>query len=213
MRHDIRLTPARVSVILVALAANPDPKENTMSLFTCCLWWFVLGLLLGWLLNWLLSKLLRADPPAASRSALDAGSGSTARAAAATVAPAPSAPPGATAERLSSTAIPAPRVVDVSAARASGFNLKHADDLTIIEGIGPKIDELFRASGVSTFASVARLGVAEMQAILDKGGPHFKLANPGSWAQQALLASENRWAELKRLQHELIGGIAPPADS
>jgi hypothetical protein len=42
--------------------------------------------------------------------------------------------------------------------------------------------------------------------ILERGGPHFQLANPGSWARQAALASENRWAELKRLQEELISG-------
>jgi uncharacterized membrane protein YeaQ/YmgE (transglycosylase-associated protein family) len=27
-----------------------------MSLFTCCLWWFVLGALAGWLLSWLLNR-------------------------------------------------------------------------------------------------------------------------------------------------------------
>jgi uncharacterized protein (DUF885 family) len=37
-------------------------------------------------------------------------------------------------------------MIDVGAARAAGFNMKHADDLTIIEGIGPKSDELLRAN-------------------------------------------------------------------
>jgi hypothetical protein len=61
-------------------------------------------------------------------------------------------------------------------------------------------------NGVVSFAQLARLGVPEILDILERGGPHFQLANPGSWARQAALASENRWAELKRLQEELISG-------
>jgi predicted flap endonuclease-1-like 5' DNA nuclease len=172
-----------------------------MSLFTCCFWWFVLGVLLGWLLNWLLSRGLRADRTAPNPVRTD-----TAHAP-------PIAPPTPVAPTRAADAPPgvAPpkRVIDVAAARAAGFSLKHADDLTIIEGIGPKIDELFRTHGVTSFAQVARLSVSDMLKILEQGGPHFKLANPGTWAQQALLASENRWSELKRLQDELIGGIEP----
>jgi predicted flap endonuclease-1-like 5' DNA nuclease len=167
-----------------------------MSLLACCFWWLVLGFLLGWLFNWLLSKWLRKDPPAAARADQEA----VAREAAAhhdALVSAASTPPA--------------RVIDVGAARAAGFNIKHADDLTIIEGIGPKIDDLFHANGVVSFAQLARLSVPEMFEILERGGPHFQLANPGSWARQAVLASENRWAELKRLQEELILGI--PADS
>lgn len=48
-----------------------------------------------------------------------------------------------------------------------------------------------------------------MLKILEQGGSHFRLANPGTWSQQALLASENRCSELKRLQGDLIGGIEP----
>lgn len=172
-----------------------------MSVLACCFWWFVLGVVLGWLLNWLLSRGLRADPPVAPR--------------------APSNPIGTPSEGeetpaetlVHAAASPPGRIIDVGAARAAGFNLKHDDDLTIIEGIGPKIDELFHANGVASFAQLARLSVPEMLAILDRGGPNFQLANPGSWARQAALASENRWAELKRLQEELITGIGPSGGS
>jgi len=166
-----------------------------MSQIACCFWWLVLGFLLGWLANWLLSKMLRKDFP--DRPRIDE----------------------ATAAReaalnhdalVEAAAAPPARVIDVGAARAAGFNLKHDDDLTIIEGIGPKIDDLFHANGVVSFAQLARLSVPEMLDILERGGPHFQLANPGSWARQAVLASENRWAELKRLQEDLIAGR--PAD-
>jgi predicted flap endonuclease-1-like 5' DNA nuclease len=177
-----------------------------MSLLACCLWWFLLGLVLGWLLNWLLSKALRrdvpptrtslADPPTASTGAFTSTPAAIPASAAPTYADAPTKPPPS-------------RLIDVGAARATGFNLKHADDLTIIEGIGPKIDELFRTHGVTGFAQLARVSHADMLTILENGGPHFKFANPSSWARQALLASENRWAELKILQEELIGGVDP----
>ncbi len=165
-----------------------------MSQIACCFWWLVLGFVLGWLANWLLSKALRRAPSAATRVDTEGAE----RAAVAhhdAIVEAASAPPA--------------RVIDVGAARAAGFNLKHDDDLTIIEGIGPRIDELLHQNGVASFAQLSRLGVPEILEILERGGPHFQLANPGSWARQASLASENRWAELKRLQEELISGRAP----
>jgi predicted flap endonuclease-1-like 5' DNA nuclease len=166
-----------------------------MSLFACCFWWFVLGFLLGWLANWVLAKALRRTSPSSARVANGVSVEETAALA------------EAQHEALiSAAAAPPPRVIDVGAARAAGFNLKHADDLTIIEGIGPKIDDLFHANGVVSFAELARLSVPEMLEILERGGAHFQLANPGTWAEQAALASENRWAELKRLQDDLIRG-------
>lgn len=96
------------------------------------------------------------------------------------------------------------RMVDVGAARAAGFNLKHADDLTIIVGIGPRTEELFRANGIESFVQVAQLRVDELLDVLERGGPNFRLSNPSSWAQQALFAAENRWLDLKRVQYEMM---------
>jgi predicted flap endonuclease-1-like 5' DNA nuclease len=159
-----------------------------MSALACCFWWFLLGLLLGWLLNLLLQKLLRKDETPEVR-----------------YVPAPAAAPVAP-QRLMAGG------VDVGAAALAGFSVKGDDDIIIIEGIGPKIAELFRNNGVSTFAQVSKLSVPEMSAILDKGGSRFKLANPGSWAHQAQLAAENRWAELKVLQDELYAGVEATPD-
>ena len=46
-----------------------------------------------------------------------------------------------------------------------------------------------------------------MRTILDSGGSRFRIANPSTWAQQATLAAENKWAELKKLQDNLSGGV------
>jgi predicted flap endonuclease-1-like 5' DNA nuclease len=96
---------------------------------------------------------------------------------------------------------------DLAAAKAAGFNIKQADDLTAIEGIGPKINDLFKENGVTTFAQLAKQTVPQMRAILDKGGARYRIANPATWAQQADLAANNQWTELKKLQDALSGGV------
>jgi predicted flap endonuclease-1-like 5' DNA nuclease len=96
---------------------------------------------------------------------------------------------------------------DVALAAAAGFKIKGNNDLEIVEGIGPKIAGLFHDSGTHTFAQLASLSLAEMHKVLENGGSRFKLANPGTWAQQARLCHENRWVELQKLQDALDGGV------
>jgi predicted flap endonuclease-1-like 5' DNA nuclease len=98
-------------------------------------------------------------------------------------------------------------VLDTAAAKAAGFKLKGPNDLTVVEGIGPKINELFNNVGVNTFAQLAKQTMPQMQKVLDDAGARYKLAKPGTWAQQATLAAENKWSELKALQDKLSGGV------
>jgi predicted flap endonuclease-1-like 5' DNA nuclease len=98
-------------------------------------------------------------------------------------------------------------VIDLAAAKKAGFALKNANDLTVVEGIGPKINELFNNAGVKTFAQLAKQTVPQMRKVLDDGGSRFRIANPSTWAQQAALAAENKWEELKKLQDKLSGGV------
>jgi predicted flap endonuclease-1-like 5' DNA nuclease len=93
-----------------------------------------------------------------------------------------------------------------------GFNVKGVDDLQVIEGIGPKICGLFHAAGYKTFTQVSQMSIQQMSKILDDAGPRFKLANPETWAQQAGLAANNRWAELKALQDNLTAGVTTQQD-
>jgi predicted flap endonuclease-1-like 5' DNA nuclease/DNA primase large subunit len=98
-------------------------------------------------------------------------------------------------------------VLDKAAATAAGFKVRGMDDLEVIEGIGPKIAELFHKAGIHMFWELEKTPVTRMQEILTAAGPHYKLANPASWAQQSGLAANNRWAELKKLQDELSAGV------
>jgi predicted flap endonuclease-1-like 5' DNA nuclease len=189
-------THSKIVLLSYKFLFNTLTGDTTMSAFACCFWWFLLGLLLGWLLNWLLSRWLRKDN--------GGNNGGSAGYASYNAAP--------TAAPEMRTAAAMPGGVDVVAAAAAGFSVKGMDDIIIIEGIGPKIKELFNTHGVSTFAQIAKMSVPEMSAILDKGGARFKLANPGSWAEQARLAANNEWAALKKLQDELYAGVAASDD-
>ena len=101
--------------------------------------------------------------------------------------------------------------IDLAAAKAAGFKLKSADDLTAIEGIGPKINDLIKADGVKTFAELADTPVSSIQTVLDNAGSRYKIANPGTWPDQANLAANNRWSALGALQDVLVGGVYPDA--
>ncbi len=161
--------------------------------------WFVLGLGVGWLSGWLVFGFARRKPAAVAAPPVTAAPASSTIATTRTSEIAADSP----------DVVASSRIIDVGAARAAGFNMKHADDLTVIEGIGPKIEELFRASGVSSLVQIACLGVDDMLDILERGGPSFRLANPDTWAQQASLAAENRWKDLKRMQDDMIGSGPP----
>ncbi len=81
------------------------------------------------------------------------------------------------------------------------------NDLTIIEGIGTKIAELLNKNGITTWEELARLSISECKNILEKGGNNYAMHNPATWSEQAAFAAKSKWAELKRWQDELRGGI------
>lgn len=82
------------------------------------------------------------------------------------------------------------------------------DDLTRIEGIGPKFAEAFRAVGVGTFADLAAKSVDELKALLEGNEDYASLAGRvgDTWPRQAELAAAGKWDELKAWQDELDGG-------
>ena len=87
------------------------------------------------------------------------------------------------------------------------------DDLTLVEGIGPKIEEILLAAHVDTYTKLAMTPVEEIRTLLDGAGANFKVSNPGTWPRQAALIVRGDWAELRRWQDELIGGVEMPPKS
>lgn len=80
------------------------------------------------------------------------------------------------------------------------------DDLTKIEGIGPKINELLNNAGVYTFGDLASSKKEFLKKVLLDAGSRFQMHDPGTWPQQAELARDGKWDELKDLQDRLDGG-------
>jgi len=80
------------------------------------------------------------------------------------------------------------------------------DDLKIVEGIGPKIEELLKDNGVKTWKDLAESKADDLKAILKSGGDRFQMHDPSSWADQAALAHTGKWTDLENYQDLLIGG-------
>ena len=80
------------------------------------------------------------------------------------------------------------------------------DDLTAVEGIGPKISSLLKADGITTWRELANAKVERIQGVLDAAGKRYKLADPSSWPKQAEMAADGRWDDLDEYQDFLQGG-------
>jgi len=79
-----------------------------------------------------------------------------------------------------------------------------ADDLTVLEGIGPKVAQLLAGIDISTFESLAKADYGKVKAALDAAG--YKYMDPAGWIEQAALASKGDTEGLKKLQEALKGG-------
>ncbi len=83
-----------------------------------------------------------------------------------------------------------------------------ADDLKIVEGIGPKIEELLHAAGIKTWKALSETAASALKEILQAAGSSFQIHDPGTWPDQARLANNGEWDALKSLQDALDGGKA-----
>lgn len=85
---------------------------------------------------------------------------------------------------------------------------KKSDDLTLIEGIGPKASEALVEAGITTFSKLAKAPAEAIKEILDASTSKLSHLDNTTWAQQAQLAADGKMDELKKLQDELNGGRA-----
>ncbi len=82
-----------------------------------------------------------------------------------------------------------------------------ADDLKLVEGIGPKIEELFHNAGLKTWAAVAKSSPAHLKEILAAAGERYQMHNPGTWPKQCQMMVDDKWAELKAYHEILDAGV------
>lgn len=111
---------------------------------------------------------------------------------------------------IASFAAPAAAVTalafNASAAKAAFGKTIKQDDLKLVEGIGPKIESMFKTAGIKTWQALSNSTVAECQKVLDGGGNRYKIHDPASWPMQAKMCYEGKWTELAKWQDEHKGG-------
>lgn len=90
-------------------------------------------------------------------------------------------------------------------AKSSAKSSSAGDDLTKIEGIGPKMSAALRDAGIDTFEKLSKSNEDELKSAIEAAG--MRLApSLSTWAEQAGYAVKGDWAGLEQLQDELTGG-------
>ena len=103
----------------------------------------------------------------------------------------------------------APRVEAPAPEESPSAMPDHRDDLTVVEGIGPKIQMLLNQYGIFTYRQLADSDVARLKEILAAAGSQLAMHDPGTWPSQANLAANDQWDTLKSVQGFLKGGKRP----
>ncbi|MCU0379569.1 MAG: hypothetical protein MUE58_00125 [Chitinophagaceae bacterium] len=80
------------------------------------------------------------------------------------------------------------------------------DNLQVIEGIGPKLEEILNGHRIYTFRQLADTPVAQLQGILDEAGESYRIHDPATWPEQSRLLSEGKLDAFEKLTEELKGG-------
>ena len=88
---------------------------------------------------------------------------------------------------------------------AMGKRIKK-DDLKIVEGIGPKIEGLFHASGIKTWKALSEISTDKCQEVLSSGGDRYRIHDPASWPMQAKMAHQGEWNALAKWQDDHKSG-------
>ena len=78
------------------------------------------------------------------------------------------------------------------------------DDLTVIEGIGPKLSAILNEAGITTFVQIAGTTAQDIRSILRAAG--HRIADPTSWPDQARLLAAGDTEGFQALIARLKGG-------
>ncbi len=137
-----------------------------------------------------------------SASSLAAASGAGAASSSFTSTPKPTPPPP-----------PAPKAETPTTAGEGKWAKLKTNNMQIIEGIGPKMDEVLNSNGISSWSVLATKSFDELRSILDqeKYGTKYQIIDPSDWPAQAALAAKGDWDEL--IKHQSDDGSASKAET
>jgi chromosome segregation ATPase len=97
-------------------------------------------------------------------------------------------------------------IANLNAELTSYRNRYTPDDLKLIEGIGPKIEEILNNAGIIKFSQLSDMEPQQVKSILEAAGSRFAMHNPETWGIQADLANKGDWDKLKEYQEYLSAG-------
>jgi predicted flap endonuclease-1-like 5' DNA nuclease/predicted nuclease with TOPRIM domain len=72
------------------------------------------------------------------------------------------------------------------------------DNLQAIEGIGPKVEQILKDGGVTTWKVLAETDIIKLRMILASAGDEYRLLDPTGWSAQAKMLMENDWEALRK---------------
>jgi ribosomal protein L30 len=99
------------------------------------------------------------------------------------------------------------KAASVNAIPKKYLNKAGAEDLTVVEGIGPKICEILANAGIVSFRDLANAKIEKLQGLLKEAGSRYAMANPSTWPEQASLLADGKFEEFEKLTAELDGGV------
>ena len=105
---------------------------------------------------------------------------------------------------VAEVAVEAAPVAEVAVEAATSDSAE--DNLKVVEGIGPKIENLLKEAGIKTWKALSETSVERISEILAAAGARYAIHNPATWPNQASLAANGKWDELEELQERLNGG-------
>lgn len=88
-------------------------------------------------------------------------------------------------------------------------NPSDPNDLKVIEGIGPKIEQLLKSNGIYSWSDLANSPLDRIQSILDSAGEAYRIHDPSTWSKQAALAAKGDWDDFRAYTDFLIAGRDP----
>ncbi len=95
---------------------------------------------------------------------------------------------------------------DLEAAKAALGSKVTLDDLKIVEGIGPVLEQVLHGAGITTWSQLGGTAPDAIRTILVGADDRHRMHDPTTWPRQARLAAIGEWDALKALQDQLTAG-------
>lgn len=100
----------------------------------------------------------------------------------------------------------APKEVEAKPAASKSKSAK-GDDLTKIEGIGPKAAEALVNAGLGSYQDLSEAKPDAIKEVLTGASSRMAHLDPASWPKQATMAAKGEWDKLKAWQDKAKAGV------